>query len=269
MTSDGRFGVGCMKYCLTALLFTALSVSSCEQCTQRPPGSHTIEDRPFDTIVLDYAQRAAMEQARSQNYANMPPPIRMDSLKRLAMHPFPANLRSAKELFPKPIDLYYTNDLPNWLYRQWFPQEEVRTIARIREAEVDSSARTVTLHVGSDTLRAREFRRIYAMRDFDQYVAILLTKVGKYSPDLELITTTKDKLRVVDRLPVRGGIRDSYDVDLFYTDFDLRNNRIEVKQIKNLAFTDFKLDTTYVRYRILVDGKLVVIRVVHLPWRRI
>jgi len=115
---------------------------------------------------------------------------------------------------------FYTNNIPSSIYTILFPQEEITIDRRkISRTKVDEVNKKVIFTEGYEVREERKYKYLYAVIEKEKFLLMLFTKQGKFSPELELVTVSKDDLKAIDNLPLFGGIYDSYDINYWTSEF--------------------------------------------------
>lgn len=213
----------------------------------------------YDTIFINQDSLVHIKNKRSEMWSRLEKKELIDSIVSIAFLTEINELIKADELFGKydQRDIFYTNNIPRSIYKMLFSDEEIK-VEKIKESryEVDKEQKIVKKIKGTKILEERKYNYLYFAREEENYLLLILTKPGKYSPELELLSFDKSNFNMLGSIPLFGGIQDSSDVNLWYSSFQKNYKFIERTKVENLEFTEIKLDTTLMNYEIEDTGKI-------------
>ena len=246
------------KYFIIAfILFLFLG---CKQ-DQKAPSILTSEEhvKPFDTIKVDLDSIHFVERQRNERWSKMDVSELINALKTLELKKGITKFKDSEKLFGNYTEMgkYYSNNIPRSIYTRLFPNDEISIKKeKILEYQVDSTKKVVYQKEGTIVQEERTYKYLFAMEEKENYLHLIFTKQGKYSPELEYITLRKEDFKVQEKINIYGGIYDSYDINYWYTEFLEDYTKLVLTKVENLSSTEVQLDTTEIHYQIQEDGEL-------------
>ncbi len=251
--------ISIMKYIACVLMFL-VSVVGCKN----PDETTVIKNDELivvDTIIIDYGLVNDRVESRNSVLRNKSVYDLIDTLKSLQEIP---NLKQVNEdglpFSHQTNALYYSYNIPRSIYVMIFPEEEVGLDkVRYTNSILSHNDSTVTIQKGVKITESRKYKTLLSVVEKEKYLQLLLTKQGKYSPEIDLITVSKIDLSNIDVVNLYGGIYDSYDIDYWHSVLNDAYDKVTVTKIKNTLFNDIKLDTSSLEYTFSAVGKVVEI----------
>ena len=218
------------------------------------------ETIPFDTIVIDYDLKNKLAEEKNSLYEHLALSEIIDSLKSISFLPGIQELNEKGLPFadPKKRPKYYSYNIPRPVYKRIFPSEEIKIEKmRFTSAKVDEKERKVFIRKGPKVTEERYYKSLLSLVEKEGYLQLLITKDGKYDPEIEMITVSKKDLKQIDKLSLYGGIYDSYDIDYWHSKIKDNFDELTLTRVKNMEMYKVVLDTSIIKYKIRAQGNII------------
>lgn len=256
-----------MKNILILILFLTLnscidkSVKSHEIVSKHPVTKSSMDSTTFyDTIIIDYTIENAIRDKRNLMFAELSQQVLLDSLRKLCKLPDVTDINENKLPFDdyRNIYKYYFNSIPKSIYVRIFPNEEIVYLSTVENSvKVNENSKEVVLQKGTKISEEREYKTLLSLIEKENYIQLLFTKQGKYTPDVVLVTVANNDFSFIDSFHLYGGIYDSYDIDYWHSKFINDYNEIIFTRVRNLRLDSIELDTAIQRINIEPDGNIL------------
>ncbi len=213
----------------------------------------------YKTITIDYDSINLKKEALDQQFINLNPEETINALQQVCKLQGITSIENDSLPFQDymRISEYYENSIPLPVYQKMFPDEEIKFDKRRNTNPiVNKKERTITIEKGVKIREERKYKTLLSLIEKDEHIQMLLTKQGKYSPSIELMTFSKNDFKLIDQINLKGGIYDSYDIDYWHSKISADYKQIEITSVKNLAETDIRLDTSIAVYHIDTNGSI-------------
>ena len=219
-----------------------------------------VQSITFDTIIIDHELNNKKTKERNEHFKTLAFPSIIDSLKSFCKLQGMNKINSDSLPFQDPMEIgqYYENNIPKSVYQIIFPEEEIKTDRIIKtNPKLDHENKKVIINKGAKITEERNYKTLLSLIEKEKYLQLVMTKQGKFIPEIELITVSKDKLSKIDQLNLMGGIYDSSDINYWHSVISDDYQYIEITKVENLNFDETQLDTTYNNYYINQNGEIL------------
>jgi len=242
-----------MKYIL--FIFLACIIFSCSKNKSKPiPTENVIK---YDTIIIDYDKENEVLDRSNAMYSNLNIPQIIDSLQKLSV--LQGIMEINEEGLPftdyQTLGNYYVNNIPRPIYQKIFPKEEINIEKRrFSNPQTINKEHKVIVKKGLKITEERKYKTLLSLIIQKEYIQAIITKQGKFTPEIDLFTLSKNDLSVIDHEELYGGIYDSYDIDYWHSSFEKDYQKFIKTRVINTERVDVKLDTSYIDFSINNQG---------------
>ena len=256
---------------MNKLLFITILLGSIYSCKNQVSTSPPFQDKqeqseasitniPFDTIIYDHELVNKKRKERNEFFKSLTTPSIIDSLETFCKLQGIKRINSDDLPFQDPMEIgkYYENNIPSSVYQKIFPEEKIK-IDRIiiTNSKIDDENKKVIINKGAKVTEERNYKTLLSLIEKENYLQVLITKQGKFIPEIELLTLSKDNLLQIDKLNLMGGIYDSSDINYWHSVISDNYNYIEMTKVKNINFDETQIDTTFNMYHINQNGEIL------------
>ena len=240
----------------TLLYFLLLTITllSCQVKTEGTKPE--ITEIQVDTLVIDYDIENSKKEQMDLSFRDLEVADLIDTLNSRSEY---SGIRDITESgLPFTIEnnsKFHSNNISHRIYSLIFPEDEIELDkTRFSNKITKTNDSLVTIQKGLRIIETRKYKTLLSVVEKDNYLQLLFTKQGKYSPDVDLITVSKQDIRKIDAITLNGGIYDSYDIDYRHSEFDNSHEGFVLTHVMNTKSDEVKLDTIYTAYSISDSG---------------